>query len=91
MHLFFMDILLLILLFSNRLTYSVDIRPIFQQRCIQCHNSGPLNWMEYENAFRYKDQIRDRVWNNRSMPPGGFITEQERLLIRNWVDQGANR
>ena len=82
-------VLWFILNMGTDISYKKDIRPIFQQRCIQCHSSGPLNWMEYNNAFKYKDQIKRRVWDYRSMPPGGFITEEEREKIRDWVNQGA--
>lgn len=81
----------MLLLISSMLSYETDMKPVFKQRCMRCHNSGPLNWMQYEQAYKYKGQIRRRVWETRTMPIGGDITEKEREKIRDWVNQGAKR
>lgn len=77
------------LLLVASLSFNTDIKPIMQQRCFQCHSSGYWNWTVYDNALKYKDIIRLRVWVTRQMPLGGNITEDERKMIRDWVDQGA--
>lgn len=81
--------LLIILMSKSDLSFKTDMKPIFQQRCYSCHQSGYWDWTKYDNAFKYKDKIRWRVWETRTMPLGGNITEDERKKIRDWVDQGA--
>ncbi len=89
-----MDLILYFFLLSDSstLTYEKDIKPIFKQRCTQCHNdySTLPNWMNYDIAFAKRAQIRERVWVTRTMPIG-FITEEERKSIKDWIDQGAKR
>jgi uncharacterized membrane protein len=44
--------------------------------------------MDYKTSYEKREQIKLRVWTNRTMPIGP-ITEEERMKIRDWVDQGA--
>lgn len=79
---------------SDSLTYTKDTKPIFEQRCSQCHNSTwpDKNWMDYETAKKNKNAIKIKV-KDQLMPPGNMtnMTTQERDIMIKWVDQGANK
>ena len=79
---------LLTLLVSNP-TYTKDIKPIFKNRCSQCHDYFPdKNWQKYEIAFSHKDKIKEKMIS-KEMPMGQDMPQDERDLIIKWVDQGA--
>lgn len=74
-------------------SYTTDVRPIMQAGC-SCHQPGgqmhgnvPLD--TYQRAFQRRSTIKQKVFVERSMPPGGGISDQQRETIRAWVDGGA--
>ena len=80
---------------ANAKTYT-DITPILNTRCATCHNAQAMpdkNWLDYSQAFKAKDKIKDRVFIKKDMPMGNAtnITEQERKDIADWVDSGGKR
>lgn len=84
-------------------TYLRDILPIFAGKCSRCHNQQSVlgNWLDYKTAFGDRREIRRRVWDawkghyyKQPMPAGNSpesiaLTDEERTLIREWVDTGA--
>ena len=87
-------------------TYLRDILPVIMGKCSRCHNEQArfvYNWLDYRTAFADRWEIKRRVWDSwkgtyfkESMPiansPESFaLTDEQRLLIRNWVMQGAVR
>ncbi|HXR03119.1 MAG TPA: c-type cytochrome [Verrucomicrobiae bacterium] len=85
-------------------TYLHDILPLFLGRCSRCHNDQTTflpNWLDYKTAYAHRAEIRRRVWDSwkdkyfkESMPVANCpecrtITEDDRALIRDWVDAGA--
>jgi len=78
-------------------SYQKDALPIFQDRCSQCHNANSApqpNWLDYDTAKSKKDRILDRVYTKKDMPPFGNvtkITDQEREVLKNWVEEGAQK
>jgi mono/diheme cytochrome c family protein len=75
---------------KNNPTYMDDIKPLFQATCITCHNStGPFpDWMNYEVVLNKKDAIKNRIVVKKDMPLGGTLTDEERNLIKVWIDKG---
>lgn len=66
-----------------------QVRPVFKDRCSHCHR-GPTDWTQYEIAHRRALTIRTRVAVFKNMPPmASEITDDERDLIKRWVDGGA--
>ncbi len=88
-------------------TYLRDILPIIMGKCSRCHNEEQArfvyNWLDYRSVFADRWEIRRRVWDSwkgtyfkEPMPiansPESFaLTDEERLMIRNWVAGGAVR
>lgn len=68
-----------------------DVRHVFTNRCAQCHTaSTPLDFSKYEVAKANAQRILFRVVVERSMPPVRTdMTEDERRLIKAWIEQGA--
>ena len=74
------------------ISYEEQVKPVFSRSCAQCHSGNTVlpNLLVYENAYKYRFQIREKM-NDRSMPHVGILKESERDLIRNWVNQGARK
>jgi mono/diheme cytochrome c family protein len=85
-------------------TYLHDILPLFLGKCSRCHNDQSSflpNWLDYKTAYSHRAEIKRRVWDSwkdnyykESMPVANCpecraITEEDRALIRDWVDTGA--
>lgn len=75
------------------LTFEKDILPIVQVRCTSCHNpnSGLPFWEQYPVIFEKRDRVRQRVFVDRSMPLNNStgMTDHERQIFADWIDQGA--
>ncbi|MGO8764495.1 MAG: c-type cytochrome [Limisphaerales bacterium] len=87
-------------------TYLRDIQPIFMGNCSRCHNQESrfvYNWLDYRTAYADRWEIRRRVWDSwqgtyykESMPIANspeslVLTDEQRRLIREWVDGGSPR
>lgn len=79
-----------------------QVNGIVQQRCVQCHSARPTddvytaapNGVMYDvpaDIVRKKDLILQRVVLTKTMPQNNKtnMTEEERELIRCWIEQGA--
>lgn len=80
-----------------------QVNIIIQKRCISCHSSKPTddvitappNGVTYEtpeNIINLKDKIMQKVVLTKTMPQNNKtgMTEEERNVIRCWIEQGAN-
>jgi len=80
-----------------------EINAIIQNRCVVCHSSKPTddvnkvapNGVMYdtpEQIVQKKELIMQRVVITKTMPQNNKtnITQEERDLIRCWIEQGAN-
>ena len=77
-----------------------DVKPIFENSCVQCHGTPPTNGAT--NSLTNYDQVSGAVQNrglinlisqpegaNGLMPPGGPRLPQSAIdLIRQWEDDG---
>lgn len=87
------------------LTYSRDIAPILQEKCVTCHNPegiGPMALMTYPQVRPFAPLIKDRT-TKRIMPPwhidpttgiqqfknDASLSEAQIAMIAAWVDAGA--
>ncbi|MDI9257619.1 urate hydroxylase PuuD [Flavobacterium sedimenticola] len=80
-----------------------QVQEIIQKRCTQCHSSSPTddtykvapNGVMYdtpEDIVKKKDLIMQRVVITKTMPQNNKtnMTDEERNLIRCWIEQGAS-
>jgi mono/diheme cytochrome c family protein len=85
-------------------TYLGDIQPIFMGNCSRCHNQESrfvYNWLDYKTAYADRWEIRRRIWDSprgsyfkeampiANSPESLSLTDEQRLIIKNWVDHGA--
>ncbi|MFL5341733.1 MAG: redoxin domain-containing protein, partial [Gemmataceae bacterium] len=90
---------------DSGVTYSRDVAPILNRRCVACHRPGgigPFSLRTAEDSERWAGAIREAV-TDRRMPPwhadpkyGHFsndpsLTDAERRLIDEWAAGGAAR
>ena len=80
-----------------------EINAIVQKRCVACHSAQPTDdfYKAAPNGVKYdtpdeivmkKDLIMQRVVLTKTMPQNNKtnMTQEERDLIRCWIDQGAS-
>jgi mono/diheme cytochrome c family protein len=85
-------------------TYLRDIQPIFMGNCSRCHNQESrfvYDWLDYKTAYADRWEIKRRIWDGwkgtyykeampvANSPESLALTDEERLMVRNWVDGGA--
>lgn len=91
---------------SHSPTYLRDVQPIFLGKCFRCHNDQARflsNWLDYNTALADRHELKRRVWDSwkgdyfkqpmpiLNSPEAEALTEQERRVIRDWVESGAVR
>ncbi len=86
-------------------TFTKDIAPIFQSRCVSCHEPGsiaPMSLRTYEETRPWARSIKQRV-QQRQMPPWHInravgvqkfsndmsLTDEQIDTVVKWVDGGA--
>lgn len=89
---------------TDEITFTKDISSIIYNKCTSCHRSGesgPINLTSYEEVASLGSMI-EYVTQNNYMPPWPpdpnytphsllderFLTENEKNLISEWIDQG---
>lgn len=87
-------------------TYLRDIQPIFMGSCSRCHNQQSrfvYDWLDYRTAYADRWEIKRRIWDSwkgtyykeampvANSPESLALTDQERLTILKWVDDGGLR
>jgi len=83
-------------------SYSVTIQPIFDAKCVSCHNGGgiPLDLSSgtsYDNLFSgnhinisdpANSLLYTKINTGGSMEP--YANDTDRATILKWIEQGAN-
>ena len=89
---------------TSDITFTEDISSIIYNKCTSCHRSGesgPMNLTSYEEVASLGNMI-EYVTQNNYMPPWPpdpnytphsllderFLTEDEKNLISEWINQG---
>ncbi len=79
-------------------SYSADIQPIFDQKCVMCHGGGQAP--DLSPGWSY-DELMDGGYVDTDFPcssslyeifsgtHGGRANEEELLIILGWIDEGA--
>ena len=90
-----MNELLTFILLTTGPTYTKDIKPMFENHCATCHNTNwpDKNWLDYNTTKLNKDKIMRRVVVIKDMPLNNLthMTDAERDIIKQWIDEGCNK
>ncbi|MGH9660127.1 MAG: thiol-disulfide isomerase [Bryobacteraceae bacterium] len=88
---------------ATKATYTKDVAPILNRRCVECHRAGeaaPMAFTSYKEVRPWAKAIREATLS-RKMPPwladpahGKFandrrLSDEEMATLRAWVDDGA--
>lgn len=90
---------------AQDITYSRDIAPILQEKCVTCHNPegiGPMPLQSYQQVSPFAALIKDRT-SKRIMPPwhidtttgiqefknDASLSDEQIATISAWVESGA--
>lgn len=84
---------------TTDITYTLDIKPIFQANCYSCHSStGPYSsTLDLENFTQIQRVVDDgKLLQNIKHLPGGTpmpyggtkLSDCKILKIENWIEQG---
>lgn len=79
---------------SDTITFSKHIKPIIDNNCIGCHNTGgQFPDLSTYNLLKTQvdgGRIKARVIDGPSfMPQGGSLTNEQLNLITSWLNAGA--
>ncbi|WP_105014948.1 c-type cytochrome [Polaribacter porphyrae] len=74
----------------DAITFSVDVKPIIDSNCIQCHGTGGNfpNLTTYTGVSTNATIVKTEIVSKR-MPQGGSLSDAEIQAISCWVDAGA--
>lgn len=76
---------------NHKPSYETDIKPIFSVNCTfsECHGGTlPLDLRELQQIKEYSPQIKQKT-QDRIMPPGKPLSDQEIDKIAAWIDEGC--
>src|SRR4051812_671542 len=67
-----------------------DVQPIFQRRCVSCHNGmigGPWPLMQYSHVADWYDVVRAMLLDCSMPPPdaGVSMPDEDRTAILTWI------
>jgi len=67
-----------------------DVSPIFQRRCVMCHNGmvgGPWPLMQYSHVADWFDVVRAMLLDCSMPPPdaGVYMPDEEKTAILTWL------
>lgn len=66
-----------------------SVKPVFDGRCVRCHQSGTRNAVgTYGEIARIKDSIHFEITND-TMPDDGPLSAEQKKLMMAWLDAGA--
>src|SRR5262245_56541867 len=78
---------------AQSLSYYSHTKALIDSRCVTCHRAGgqgPFPLSEYSQVAA-KRSAMIYAMESRNMPPPGFarLTDQERELLLQWLNEGA--
>lgn len=74
----------------STLSYGVVTKKVLDSRCVSCHGtSGNINLETYSEVFKNIDLIKKSVFETKTMPKKGNLTQEELSYLWNWIRMGA--
>jgi len=71
------------------ISFNVQIKPIIDANCLQCHNGNQSPDLRTYQSIKDKASIIKEVTQIRRMPLGGSLTTAEIKAIACWIDSGS--
>ena len=72
------------------LSYGLINEKIFKNKCIYCHdNSKKIGLENYADVVKNLKGIKTSVFDEKSMPKKGLLTNEELSTLWNWIQLGA--
>jgi len=68
-----------------------QVKPIFEAKCIMCHNGSthPKNWTNYDTSKADLIKLNERLFVVANMPSIGSLSPAEKTLIKAWLAGGG--
>lgn len=68
-----------------------QVKPIFEAKCIMCHNGSthPKNWTNYDTSKADLIKLNERLFVLANMPSVGSLSPSEKTLIKAWLAGGG--
>lgn len=74
----------------SELSYSLLNQKVFAQKCTSCHGSaGNIRLESFADVVENIDLIKKVVFQNRTMPKIGSLSQEEQAYLWNWINVGA--
>ncbi len=74
----------------SELSYGLINQKILSAKCVSCHgNSGTINLESYSEVLKNIPLIKKSVFQEKTMPKKGFLTDEELSYLWNWINIGA--
>ncbi|MEN3324357.1 cytochrome c [Mariniflexile soesokkakense] len=81
---------------SGKVTYNANIKSIMNAHCTSCHGNPPTNsapmslttYSQVKSAVETRGLISRINSTNNPMPQSGLMSQNNRDLIQQWVDDG---
>lgn len=70
-------------------TFSADVKPIIDGRCVQCHNGNQFPDLRTYDGVKNNATIVKNEVASKSMPQGSSLTNAQIQTIVSWVEDGA--
>ncbi len=75
---------------KSQLSFNFVYQRIFAPNCVSCHgNSGNVNLETYPNVLAQISKIKTSIFENRTMPKRGALTNRDLAILWNWIEMGA--
>ena len=74
----------------SELSFGVINQKIFVAKCNTCHgNSGNVNLESYSEVIKNIGLVKKVVFNEKTMPKNGSLTDEELSYLWNWIKIGS--
>jgi hypothetical protein len=73
-------------------SFNTQILPMLKANCVSCHGPTQQNFGVRVDTYEYVTNSLDSVAQilvGGGMPPSGPLSDTDRQLFQDWVDQGA--
>ena len=75
----------------ERIAFDQVKASVFTTSCRGCHSGIglELDFSTHEVTQKFSEEIFNRVFVAQNMPPRGGLTDEQKLLLQTWLQQGS--